>query len=188
MPPGTDNWIQFLSEYGEVLVFFGALFEGETIIVLAGVLSHQSVLPFAWTICAAATGAFTGDQLSFHIGRQYGSSVLTRFPRVAQQAQSVRPRIRERGDWIAFGCRFIYGTRIVTPILLGASGYSPQRFALINLVSAALWALAGVTAGYLVGTGAEKLLGRIEHLGQMLLVVLTAMLGWWWFRHHKLHQ
>jgi len=178
----------FLSDYGFALVFFGALFEGETIIILAGILSHQSVLPFTWTVCAAAVGAFSGDQISFYIGRRYGSKVLIRFPRVEQLAASVRLQLTASADLVAFGCRFVYGTRIVVPMLLGANGYSPKRFALINLFSAVLWAITGVSAGYLVGSGAEKLLGRIEHLEQLLLAVLLAMLGWWWHRHRKFRK
>ncbi|HEX19963.1 MAG TPA: DedA family protein [Acidiferrobacteraceae bacterium] len=185
MPLTSENWLLFLSDYGIVLVFFGALFEGETIIILAGVLSHQSVLPFMWTICAAIVGAFTGDQTSFYIGRRYGTNIITRFPRAAQLADSVRPRLTASADWVAFSCRFVYGTRIVAPMSLGANRYSPKRFALINLLSVLLWAVTGVSAGYLVGSGAEKLLGKIEHLEQLLLAVLLAMLGWWWYRHRK---
>ena len=111
MPLTTENWLLFLSDYGIALVFFGALFEGETIIILAGVLSHQSVLPFMWTVCAAAVGAFVGDQVSFYIGRRYGSKVLTRFPRATQLADRVRLRLTTSADWIAFGCRFVYGER-----------------------------------------------------------------------------
>lgn len=184
----TENWLLFLSDYGILLVFFGALFEGETIIILAGVLSHQSLLPFTWTVCAAAVGAFTGDQISFYIGRRYGSSIITQFPRAEQLAASIRLRLTASADWVAFGCRFVYGTRIVAPMLLGANGYSPKRFVLINLFSAMLWAITGVSAGYLVGSGAEKLLGKIEHLEQLLLAVLLIMLGWWWYRHHKLRK
>jgi len=101
---------------------------------------------------------------------------------------SVRLRLAASADWVAFGCRFVYGTRILAPMLLGANGYSPKRFALINLSGAVLWAIAGVSAGYLVGSGVEKLLGRIEHLEQLLLAVLLAMLGWWWYRHRKFRK
>jgi membrane protein DedA with SNARE-associated domain len=188
MALAPQNWLLFLSDYGIALVLFGAFFEGETVIILAGVLCHQSVLPFMWTVCAAAVGAFSGDQLGFHIGRRYGPKALARFQRVAVQAERIRPLLKARSDWIAFGCRFVYGTRIVAPMLLGAHGYPPGRFALINLFSAALWALAGVSAGYLIGTGAEKLLGRIAHLEQLLLAVLLVMVGWWWYRHRKSHK
>lgn len=185
MPIASQDWLPFLSHYGLVFVLFGAFFEGETVIVLAGVLCHQGVLPFEWTVLAAALGAFTGDQTSFHLGRRYGPNVLSRFRRVAQQAEKIRPFLASKPDWIAFGCRFVYGTRIVTPVLLGAHGYSPGRFALINLFSASLWAITGVSVGYLTGASAEKLLGRIDHVEQLLLAVVLVMLGWWWYRHRQ---
>lgn len=181
-------WLVFLSQYGLVFVLFGAFFEGETVIVLAGVLCHQGILPFETTVVAAAIGAFAGDQTGFYLGRRYGSRVLSRFHGLAQEADKIRPLLVSKSDWIAFGCRFVYGTRIVAPMLLGANGYPPGRFALINLLSVALWSTAGISAGYLIGSGAEKLLGKIEHIEQLLLAVLLAMLLWWWYRHRRLQR
>jgi len=185
MPIETQDWLLFIAHYGLVLVLLGAFFEGETIIVLAGILCHQGALPLEWTIITAALGAFMGDQTGFHLGRRYGANLLSRFQRFAQQADKIQPWLTSKSDWLAFGSRFIYGTRIVTPVLLAVHGYPAGRFALINLFSATLWAIAGVSAGYLIGTGAEKLLGRIAHIEQLLLAILLVMLGFWWWRHRK---
>jgi len=185
MPIETQDWLLFIAHYGLVLVLLGAFFEGETIIVLAGILCHQGVLPLEWTMITAAFGAFMGDQTCFHLGRRYGTKLLSRFQRFAQQANKVQPWLTSKSDWLAFGCRFIYGARIVTPVLLAVHGYPAGRFALINLFSAALWAIAGVSIGFLIGTSAEKLLGRIMHIEQLLLAVLLVMLGFWWWRHRK---
>lgn len=182
----TQDWLLFIAHYGLILVLFGAFFEGETIVVLAGILCHQGALPFEATVIAASVGAFAGDQTAFHLGRRYGTNLLSRFQWLAQQADKVRPWLVSKSDWIAFGCRFVYGTRIAAPVLLGMHGYSGRRFALINMFSAVLWATAAVSIGYLIGTGAEKLLGRIAHIEQLLLAVFLVMLGLWWHRHRKL--
>jgi len=178
----VNIWLSWLSHYGLILVFSGALIEGETIILLAGVLAHEGVLPFSWTVGVAAVGAFTGDQIWFRLGRRYGPDALTRFPRLARYADKVRPWLAKKSDWIAAGSRFVYGTRSVAPLLLGAHEYPGLRFVLINLVSASLWSLMVVGLGYLIGNGAERLMGRIEHIEQLLLLVMI-MLGWWWYRH-----
>lgn len=181
-----QSGLPFLGHYGLLIVFLGALIEGETVIVLAGVLCHQGTLPFLWTIVAATMGAFVGDQTWFRLGRRYGTDVLLHFPRLAKHAARVRPWLQRSSDWIAAGSRFVYGTRTVSPLLLGAHAYPGIRFAIINLISAGLWAGLGVGAGFLVGTGAEQILGRIKHIELLLLVVLVMMLCWWWYRHTKL--
>ncbi len=175
----------FLAHYGLILVFVGALLEGETVILLAGVLCHRGAVAFEWAVVAATLGAFTGDQLWFHLGRRYGQGALSRFPKLVKQADKVQPWIKQKADWIAAGSRFVYGTRTVAPVLLGLHGYSPIRFALINSLSASIWATAGVGAGYLVGAGAEQLFGQIKHVEQLLLLIVLVMLVRWWYRYRK---
>jgi len=181
-----EGSLPYLSHYGLIIVFVGALLEGETVILLAGVLCHRGALPFEWTVIAAALGAFVGDQAWFHLGRRYGQDALSRFPRLTKHADRIRPWLIEKSDWIAAGSRFVYGSRIAAPMLLGMHDYPPVRFALINSVTASLWAMAGVGAGYLVGAGAERLFGRIKHIEQLLLAIILVMLARWWYRHRKL--
>ncbi len=173
------------SQFGLPLVFAGALLEGETVVLLAGVLCHRGLLPLEWTVVLAAAGAFTGDQTWFHLGRRYGLRALSRFPWLARRAAQVRPWVEQRADWIAATSRFVYGTRTVAPLLLGMHGYPSPRFLLVNSFSALLWAVAVVGAGYLVGAGAEQLFGRVRHIEQLLLVVGGLMLLRWWLRRRE---
>ncbi len=185
IPALLEGSLPYLSHYGFIFVFVGALLEGETVILLAGVFCHRGDLPYDWTVIAAALGAFAGDQSWFHLGRRYGQDVLSRFPRLTEQADKVKPWLQQKSDWIAAGSRFVYGTRTVAPMLLGMHDYSPVRFALINSVSASLWAIVGVSVGYLIGVGAEQLFGRIKHVEQLLLAIILVMLARWWYRHRK---
>ena len=178
---GSPDWSQF----GLMVVFAGALLEGETVVLLAGVLCHRGLLPLDWTVLVAALGAFTGDQVWFHLGRRYGTGVLKRFPRLAGHAGELRPWVEHRADWIAVTSRFVYGTRTVAPLLLGMNGYSATRFALVNAAGAALWAALVVGAGYLVGAGVEQLFGRVRHIELLLLLIGVLMMLRWWYRRRK---
>jgi membrane protein DedA with SNARE-associated domain len=177
-----EQLLDFLSNWGLPLVYLGALLEGETVILIAGVLCHRGTLPLDWTVVVAALGAFSGDQFWFRLGRAKGSLVLDRYPRLAATAERIRPWVQDKADWIALGSRFIYGTRSASPLLLGIEGYPSLRFALFNGCSAILWALLGVGLGYLIGDGVERLLGPIEHIEQLLLAIVAVMAAWWWYR------
>lgn len=178
-------WLTWLSQYGLILVFAGAALEGETVIVLAGMLTHQGILPFPWTVSVAAMGALAGDQLLFRLGHYYGQDTLNRFPRIATHTEKMQPWVQSRSDWIAVSSRFLYGMRSMVQLLLGMYRYSSVRFLFINLFTAVLWAMIGVGGGYLVGNSAEKLLGGIIHVEQIVLLLVVVILGWLWYRYRR---
>ena len=166
-------WLAWLSQYGLLLVFAGALIEGEMLILMAGILTHQGVLPFQPTILVATLGAFCGDQLWFMVGRHYGETALHRFPRLASHADRVAPWLTRHADRVALLARFVYGVRSAAPLLLGVTRYSAVRFALINGFSSAIWALAVVSTGHFISALAVKLFGDIEHLEKYLLLAVV---------------
>ena len=47
--------------------------------------------------------------------------------------------------------RYLYGLRSIIPISIGISNYSAKKFAIINLMSAWLWATLIVTPAYFYG-------------------------------------
>jgi len=113
--------------------------------------------------------------------------VLSRFPRTAKQVDRIRPLLAEKADWIAAGSRFVYGTRIPSPLLLGAEGYPRIRFLIINILSGAVWATACVSGGYLLGAATKQILGEIARIEWMLVVVVVGILGWRAWRQAKSH-
>ncbi len=174
--------IPYLEHYGFLVTFSGAILEGETVVILIGVLCHRGVLPFEGAAIAAALGAYTGDQFWFRLGRRYGDRILLRFPRLKTAAQRVEPWVTKNADRVAMSSRYVYGTRIISPILLGMSDYSAVRFAAINGVAASLWGVLFVSIGYFVSTGAEQIFGRIERIEHLLLSIIVIMLLRRWYR------
>ena len=71
--------------------------------------------------------------------------------------------------------------RLVGPMVIGASGLAPWRFALLNVLGAAVWAILFVSAGYWAGEALQHFLGDLKpyrlpiFLGVIALVVLAAL-------------
>ncbi len=59
--------------------------------------------------------------------------------------------IKRRPSLFVIGARFMYGFRIIGPIIIGASRLKPLKFFLLNVTGAAVWALLFVTLGYFAG-------------------------------------
>ncbi len=81
-----------------------------------------------------------------------------------------------------FASRFVYGFRIVGALAVSLTSISTMRYAVINLVSAAVWAVTFTIVGYLAGATVEAWFGRIHHLshkiGWALLIGAVFYLIW----------
>lgn len=81
-----------------------------------------------------------------------------------------------------FTVRFLYGMRLIGPIVIGASRLSPWRFTLLNMLGAVVWATLFVTAGYWAGEALEQVLGNLKpyrlpiFIGVVLLFAAAALI------------
>ena len=161
-----------VSQYGLWIVFFGMMTEGTIMIILSGVLCSLGMLSLEKTIPVAIFGALTGDQFWYFIGRYNSQNILNRFPTLEQKIKKLENSVKKRGIWLAFSGRFIYGGSILFPVTLGTYAYLHKKFTLFNTLGIIVWSVSGISLGYILGTGAEHLLGKIEKLEQFIGVVL----------------
>ncbi len=175
-----------LMNYGYWAVFIGCLLEGETILILGGLAAHQTSLKLPDVIIIAALAGMLGDQLLFWIGRYFGPRLLPRLHRQQAAIDRVSSLIERYPTAAIFSVRFLYGMRLVGPMVIGASRLSPVHFSLINLFGAAAWATLFAMAGYWAGEALETLLGNLKpyRLPIFIIVVICAALLAL-FRHHR---
>ena len=143
--------MQLLTDYGYVAVFVGSLLEGETILILAGFAAHQGYLSLPLTVGIAFVGGTLGDQIFYWLGRLAGKPLFNHLPHAAARARRVNALLVRFDAALIVGIRFMYGLRILGPIVIGTSDVQPWRFVIFNIIGAAVWAplIAGV--GYLFG-------------------------------------
>lgn len=165
-----------LQNYGYAAVFVGTFLEGETILIMAGFAAHRSYLDLTWVMGVAAVGSFLGDQLYFYLGRRYGWRILNRFPRLKPRAAKVQALLQRYHLPLILSIRFWYGLRTVGPFAIGMSPVSWTRFFVLNLISAAAWAMLIGGAGYLFGSLLELMLADLHRYEEALLA-LIAILG-----------
>lgn len=164
-----------ISTHGYWVLALGCLFEGETVLLLAGFAAYREHLDIGVVIALAAAAGFTGDQIFFWVGRRHGPAVLERFPSIGQQSQRVFRLIEKYQAWVIVGVRFAYGLRIAGPIIIGTSQIEPLRFMLFNGLGALIWATLVGGAGYLFGEAATAILGQLHDIEIWLLLGLAGM-------------
>ncbi|RAU49588.1 MULTISPECIES: DedA family protein [unclassified Pseudomonas] len=175
-----------LAHYGYWAIFIGCLLEGETILILGGLAAHQTSLRLVDVIVVATLGGMIGDQILFWIGRSFGPRLLPRLHRKQAAIDRVSDLIKRYPTASIFSVRFLYGMRLVGPLVIGASRLSPFRFAVINLLGAGVWATLFVMAGYWAGQALEHLLGNLKpYRLPIILGVVVIAAGVALYRHHR---
>ena len=171
-----------LATYGYWAIFIGCLLEGETILILGGMAAHQHVLKLLPVIGYASLAGLLGDQLLFWAGRYFGERLLPRLHKQQAAIDKVTSLIQHHPTVSIFSVRFLYGMRLVGPMVIGASKVSPLKFACINLVGAVVWATLFASAGYWAGEFLQRVLGDLKPyrlpiaLGVVALVVAVGLI------------
>jgi membrane protein DedA with SNARE-associated domain len=162
--------MDLLSQYGYVALFAGCLLEGETLLLLAGLAAHGGYLSFPVVVGVAFVGGTLGDQVGFFIGRRYGDSLLGRWTSLDARAVRVRSLIDRHSAPLIVGVRFMYGLRLIGPVVIGMSDVSAWRFVVFNMIGAAIWATSVSAVGYLFGHTIEWLIADLERLEKAAFV------------------
>ena len=175
----TFDFTPWVAAYGYPATLAGALFEGETVLALAGLFAHRGLLDLPWLIALGAIGGAAGDIVYFALGRRYGAALLTRFPKYAPAAERVHALICRHPVLTIFGIRFLYGLRTVGPAVIGSSAVPWPRFLMFNALGALVWSACWVGAGYALGEAAQRLLGRVIHVERELVIgaLLVALIA-----------
>lgn len=173
---------ELIETYGYAAVFLGTFFEGETILVLAGLAAYRGYLD-VWTVMGAAlAGSFLGDQALYYAGRHWGQWMLGHVRSWRARIDKALALVHRHQVPFILGFRFIYGVRTVSALAVAIAGVRPLRFLVLNFVSAAVWAVAITGLGYVFGEAFEIVVGRVKHYEHLAfgIVVAGGFVVWIW--------
>lgn len=157
------NLEQLLDIYGYPVLFIGTFAEGETVLVLGGLLAHRGHLELAAVILTAFAAAVLGNQLYFYLGRRHAREFLRRFPRLQSKVDVALRRIENHQVKWAFAMRFMWGFRIAMPVALGMTNMRAGLYFWINLVSGITWAVLFALVGFGTGSAIARALDGVRH-------------------------
>jgi len=174
----SDSIRRLAADYGHyiyALIFLWTFFEGETCVIIAGVVASQDYLEWTPLFLVAWFGSFAGDQLYFWIGRRWGTRLLDRIPRWRPGVAIALDFLRRYNTAFILSFRFVYGVRNFASFAMGMSGLDPLRFATLNFIAAFVWALSFAGFGYLFGEALEPYLDNVVLIS--LAVMATFFVG-----------
>ena len=178
-----------IEHYGYAALVIGSMAEGETLTILGGVVAHQGLLKFPLVVASVALGGMIGGQLLYLLGRRFGHSILARFKKHEKKINKAQKLINRHPWLFVIGTRFMYGFRILGPILIGASRLPPTIFLPLNILGALIWALLFTSLGYVGGEVIAPWLQNFDqHLKRWIWPVGLVALVWlarYWFKRRE---
>jgi membrane protein DedA with SNARE-associated domain len=169
-----NAFIEFVQQWGYWAVFLGSLVEGESVILTASAMARLGHLNIYKVALIAFCGTLIADQGLFFVGRYYGDAIFTKFPTLKQKSTKAFELLHKYDAAYIIACRFIYGIRTLSPIVIGAAGVKPARFIPLNFISALVWATISCTGGYLLG---EVMLKIFEYFFMAQQYLIAAVVG-----------
>jgi len=166
--------IDLLKEYGYIILFMWSILEGETGLVMAGVMVHTEDMKLFTAILVATLGGFIGDQIYFYIGRFNRSYIHEKLKSQRRKFALATLLLRKYGWFIIFFQRYMYGLRTIIPMSIGTTRYSAKTFAVVNFLSAIVWASATIILAYIFG---EEILEIIHFAKNHVLYILPFLIA-----------
>lgn len=184
-----ETFLSFVHEWGYIAVFLGAIVEGETVILTASALSALGHLNLYKVMAITFCTTVVVDQGLFLVGRRYGPAFFERFPKLRPRADRAFKLLHRFDKWFILVFRFIYGIRVISPIVIGAAHVDHKRFAPLNVASAFIWTTVSCYSGYAMGDVLESLLKNIEKAEHYFKLGLGAaavlMVAYWLWKRYK---
>lgn len=159
---------------------------GETVLLLASFLAYsERTLQLGWIIVIATLAATIGDNIGYSLGLYCGRPLLDRYRHsfiIGETRVAQGERLFEcYGAATILFARFLFALRVIAGPLAGILRMPWKRFAVFNLIGAAVWVAVISLAGYTFGSQWGRLillLKRFNLTAAALFVLMVLFLYW----------
>ena len=148
--------------FAETGLLVGFLLPGDTLLIMAGLLSHSSdIAPHGvfgmsvwWVALLIGLAAFVGGEVGYYIGHKGGPAIFERkesglFSR--KNVERTNSFFERWGGLTIIIARWVPIVRTFAPVAAGVGHMPWKRYSLYNLIGAVLWGFGLTMAGYVIG-------------------------------------
>lgn len=174
-----------LATYGYIGLFLYSLGGGFVAIIAAGVLSFMGKMDLTTSILIAFVANALGDFLLFYMARYQKTMMMDGLKKHRRKLALAHIMMKKNGSWIILFQKFVYGIKTLIPIAIGLTKYDFKKFAILNVLSAGVWALAFGLGSYYSGSFLMNIAETISQkpwIAPIILVVLGGAL-WLYMTH-----
>ncbi len=161
--------------YAYLIIFLGLIFEGEVIVITAGVLASLGALNF-WTalffiLAGGMVKTFGGYYLGGYLYTRYSEHNFFKY--LERRVLYFMPRFQQRAFWSIFISKFVMGTNYLVIIFSGYNKIPFKTFLKAEILSTILWAPSLLYIGYFFS---ETALSYTKEIGRFSFIVLVLVI------------
>lgn len=164
------EWLQSLGYLG---AFIGAVLEGEILLITFIQLGRLGYLNLYLTIFAYGLGTLLTDWFFFWVGRTRGRSFIEGRQKLRHRFESMDRILEKKQKFLMLFYRFMYGFRVVLPVLFGLSSIPVRTFIFYSIIGNIIWISLFSSLGYFA---AEWILARLEWIQANLKFILIGLI------------
>ncbi len=140
--------------FAETGLLVGAVFPGDSLIFAFGILASVGKMSFLGVIIVTTVSSFLGYELSYYLGKKYGSKI---FGKRDSGLISIKSMEQAEKYFTRFGvltllfARFVPMVRTVAGPLAGIGKMKRSTFTIYNAIGAIIWPVIVASLGYFFG-------------------------------------
>jgi membrane protein DedA with SNARE-associated domain len=166
--------LYLFQQYGYVIIFAGTFFEGETILVLGGLLANRGEMNFWLVIVTAVAASYLGHVVFYILGKTSSNWILIKFPKFQIRIRQAEYIIRRYETMSLFLTQYIFGIRLASALAFGILNMNIGKFLSLQLISCLVWAILFASLGYWLGESSHLFISNIEWA--ILVILITGFL------------
>lgn len=161
-----------------LIIFVGLIFEGEVVVITAGVLSYLGALDFWGALFFILAGGtmktFGVYYLGELINRKYNQLSILKY--LEKRVFYFLPRFKQTPFWSIFISKFIVGTNFWVIVLSGYNRIHFKTFLKAEALSTIIWAPALLCLGYFFSQTALSYSKEINRFSLAVFILLIIFL------------
>lgn len=179
--------IQFLVQYGYLVIFIGVLLDqvgfpvpAAPFLLGAGVLVGSGELSFLGVVIVTLLASVPADFLWYSLGRARGGKVLNLLCSIAFEpdycVRNTEATFKKLGLFSLVIAKFVPGLQTIAPPMAGMTGVPVIRFLVLDTLGALLWCVCFTSLGLWFHEELEQIAARFSALGAWAAVILGTAL------------
>jgi membrane-associated protein len=178
------------------LIFLGLIFEGEVVLISAGILAHLGALNFWFALAFIYAGGATKTLSGYYIGKFIYKNWRNKkvFQYLEKRFTNILPSFAEKPFWSIFISKFIMGINNIVILFSGYKKIKLRKYLRAEGLSTLIWAPLLLSLGYFFSYTAlavSKEIWRFLVIVSALIlayIIIDKFIGWLYLVFQQFYQ
>ncbi len=170
-----ENFVSFVEMHryaGYFILFLAMVLEGETILIIAGMLASMKAFDIGDVLWISLSGVILGNMLWYYLGHKISHKSFAKniILRAEKAVNYFLPHFHQKPFKSIFFSKFIYGVNRATVFMSGVFKIKFRLFMEAEVLASIVWVLLYAAVGYFLGYAAIEMTKNVA-----LLALLTVL-------------